>query len=268
MCIVTFDWEKNDAEQKFRAFEKTRNLSWVVLEVTEQCNLNCKWCFANSGVGEHMPLEQAKKIVDKLVNNNVQQLTVSGGEPTVYPWLHELVAYAHGKGMVVHLNSNGFALTRELASSLKEAGLSQVQINIDSMNPSKHDEVRGRKNSWSHAIEALRNSVDVGLTAVSQTVLTKDNEDEIINIFKLARSLGVQRCRVWDMTPSEGKALENKHLLPTDYMRTLKELADYAQETGAVLAEAGEPFYVDSGATLRHTIGFCVALHGLYMTIT
>ncbi len=267
MCVVTFDWKQNDAEQKFRAFEKDRNLSWVVLEVTEICNLNCKWCFANSGTGEHMPLEKAKGIIDTLAGNNVRQVTISGGEPTLYPWLRELVAYAYGKGMVVHLNSNGFALTRELVRSLKEAGLSQVQINIDSMDPSKHDAVRGRKGSWGRAIEGLRHTVEEEMTAVSQTVLTRDNEGEVMDIFKLARSLGVQRCRVWDMTPAEGKALENKHLLPTDYLKTLNELGEYAKETGAVRAEAGEPFYIDAGTGLEHTVGFCVALHGMYMVI-
>ena len=42
MCVVTFDWEENDAKEKFKTFHKKKSLSWVVVEVTEACNLNCK----------------------------------------------------------------------------------------------------------------------------------------------------------------------------------------------------------------------------------
>lgn len=49
MCVVTFDWTKNDAKEKFRNFERSKSLSWAVVEVTDYCNFSCKWCFANSG---------------------------------------------------------------------------------------------------------------------------------------------------------------------------------------------------------------------------
>jgi MoaA/NifB/PqqE/SkfB family radical SAM enzyme len=51
------------------------------------------------------------------------------------------------------------------------------------------------------------NARDAGIVCVSQTVLTKDNENEIMDIFKFVRGMGVQRCRVWDITP-KGMLLE------------------------------------------------------------
>jgi radical SAM protein with 4Fe4S-binding SPASM domain len=271
VCVVTFDWEKNDAKEKFKSFSRKKSLSWAVVEITEYCNFNCKWCFANAGDNQkpvHMEKEKAFGLIDTLADSGVRQITFSGGEPTVYPHIADVISKAHERGLVVHMNTNGFLLTKELARRLKEKGLSQVQINIDSLDPKCHDYIRGRKNSHERAIEALKNARAVGLTCVSQTVLTKKNENEIVDIFKFARGMGLQRCRVWDMTPSEGCAKENIELMPTDYMTTLNELSEFAIHTGARSIEAGEPLFPQYIQTeLPVSGGFCVAKAGLIINV-
>lgn len=271
MCVVTFDWEKNDAKEKFKNFKRRKSLSWAVVEVTEYCNFNCKWCFANAGDNQkpvHMEKEKAFRLIGTLADSGVRQITFSGGEPTVYPHIGDVISKAHERGMVVHMNTNGYLLTRELAERLKEKGLSQVQINIDSLDPKDHDYIRGRQRSHERAIQALQSARAAGLTCVSQTVLTKKNEGEIVDIFKFARSMGLQRCRVWDMTPSDGCAKENIELMPTDYITTLHELSDFAYNTGAQGIEAGEPLFLPNIETeLPVSGGFCVAMAGLIINV-
>ncbi len=272
MCVVTFDWSENDAKEKFENFEKRKSLSWAVIEVTDYCNFNCKWCFANSGQNlspRHMGKENLKTLITALANSGLKQITLSGGEPTLYPHLKEVIEEAHSYGLVVHMNTNGYLLSKELATELKSAGLSQVQINIDSLDPRKHDYVRGKKGSFLRAIKALKNAREARLTCVSQTVLTKENENEIVDIFKFVRSMGIQRCRVWDMTPSEGIAKENVNLLPTDYMATLQKLSDFAYGTGAHKIETGDPLFSHNVVTnLSISGGFCVACNGMFTTIS
>lgn len=272
MCVVTFDWEESNAKEKFKNFEKKKALSWAVVEVTDYCNFSCKWCFANAGYNanpQHMPKDKAELLIESLANAGVKQVTISGGEPTVYPYLQDVIKKASEHDLVVHMNTNGFLLTKHLAKELKALGLSQVQINIDSLTSENHDQVRGKKGSFHRAIRALKNARKAGLTCVSQTVLTKNNENEILDIFKFARSLGLQRCRVWDMTPSEGRARENIELLPTDYFATLQMLADYAYETGAQNIETGDPLFNRSVLTdLPVSGGFCVASSGMFATIS
>jgi radical SAM protein with 4Fe4S-binding SPASM domain len=272
MCVVTFDWEKNDAIEKFKNFDRKKSVSWVVVEITDSCNFNCKWCFANSMRGKgksHMKMEDMKRLLRYLSDNGVKQVTFSGGEPTVYPYLKDAIGTAKGLGMVVHMNTNGFLLSKEKAKELHSLGLSQVQINIDSLRSEKHDEVRGMKGSHGKAIEALKNAVGAGITCVSQTVITKENEGEIADIFRFSRSMGIQRCRVWDMTPSEGRAIENENMISNNYLGTLQKLSDFAYSTGAKQVEAGEPLFMPNVTTdLKISGGYCVAAAGLYMTIS
>ena len=95
-----------------------------------------------------MSLDNVKKLINFLADNNVGQITFSGGEPTLYPYLKNAIEEAIDCGMTVHMNSNGYIFNEKLAKELYSLGLTQVQINIDSLNPRKHDSVRGMKGSW------------------------------------------------------------------------------------------------------------------------
>jgi len=272
MCVVTFDWEDNDAVEKVKFFTDKKRLAWIVVEVTNACNLNCKWCYANSGYKakirrEHMPKKKLDRLLKMLSESGVRQVTFSGGEPTVYPHLRYAVKKAKDLGLVVHMNTNGYLLTRRLSRELAGLGLSQVQINIDSMKSESHDSVRGRKGSFRRAVQALKNARAAGITCVSQTVLTKDNEDEIVEIFRFARSMGIQRCRVWDMMPSEGCGIESFDARPTDYVKTLEKLSLFAEQTGAKHIEAGEPLFPSHKTNIPTSLKLCVAASGLLTNI-
>jgi radical SAM protein with 4Fe4S-binding SPASM domain len=269
MCVVTFSWEETDSVEKAKRFEETKTLSWAVIELTSLCNFNCLWCYASSNSnGQHMTKENAERLIQILADSGIKQITCSGGEPLMYPYIREFVKDASDHEMIVHMNTNGYFLTKELAKELYELGLTQVQINIDSLKPEIHDYIRGKKGSFNRAVQALKNARDVGLTCVSQTVLTKLNEKEIIDIFKFARSIGVQRCRVWDMI-MEGRAKEKMDLGPTNYIDTLKKLTKFTYETGAQSIESGDPLFPQNYKTDLNVFGgYCGATVGLFLTIS
>jgi len=272
MCVVTFDWEENDAKEKVRHFMEKRKLVWAVVEVTNACNFNCMWCYANTGYKEkiarkHMPKQRLDTLLKTLSESGLKQVTLSGGEPTVYPHLKHAIKKAKDLGFVVHMNTNGYLLTRKLAKELRRMGLSQIQINIDSINGETHDNVRGRKGSFRRAVQALKNAKAAGITCVSQTVLTRKNEKEITDIFRFARSHGIQRCRVWDMMPSEGCGLENFDIRPTNYVKSLEELTRFAEQTGARHIEAGEPFFPLHKTKIPTSHVSCVATAGVLTNI-
>ncbi len=272
MCVVTFDWNDNDAVEKVKHYKKHGKTAWAVIEVTNSCNLNCIWCYAaagkGSGLSHHMSPENLKRLITLLKANGVRQITFSGGEPTVYPHIKYAVRLAKENGFVVHMNTNGYILDRKMAQDLSRAGLSQVQINIDSLEAGRHDRIRGMEKSFERAVQALKNAKAAGMTTVSQTVITRETEKEIFAIFRFARSLGIDRSRVWDITPS-GTAASNMSLLPSDYIKTLKKLAGFARKNGARRIESGEPLFPNGFRTgLEVSGGFCTAARGAFMTIS
>ncbi|MBU0471458.1 MAG: radical SAM protein [Nanoarchaeota archaeon] len=267
--MVTFEWDNCDAREKVRKFEMTNSLSWVVLELTSLCNFNCVWCYANSNThGRHMSKKDSKRIIRLLADNEIRQITYSGGEPLMYPYIKDVVREAHEYGMIVHMNTNGYFLTKKIAEELRRLGLSQVQIDIDSLKSETHDRIRGKSNSFYKAVNALKNAKEVGITCVCQTVLTKINEKEVLDIFKFARSLGIQRCRVSDMI-HEGRAIEKSDMRPTDYMKTLQSLSGFSHNTGVKSIECGDPIFpLNYKDETEITGGFCPATKGMFTLIS
>jgi len=211
----------------------------------------------------HMDRGKIGGIIEALSSSGIKQVTYSGGEPTLYPHLDFAIKEAKEQGLIVHVNTNGYLLTRSLAEKWKGLGVTQVQINIDSINPAKHDEIRGREGSFVKALKALGNAKNAGITAVSQTVLTRENENEILDILKMARKAGMERCRIWDMMLS-GNAEDKESLVPERYMDILKEVSEFARMTGAASVEAGEPLFpLDYDTKLKVIDSFCVCLAGL-----
>jgi len=267
MCCITFEWGTGDADEKVKQFFKTRNISWAVIEVTTACNFNCQWCYVGKVKPKHMPKEQLFQLLKELKKAGVKQVTFSGGEPLLYPHLKDAMKFAKDLGLVIHMNTNGYLFTEETAKELKSLGLSQIEVNLDSLDRKKHDEVRGKEGAFERAILAFKNAKKAGITCVSHTVLTKENEDEILDIIKFVRNLGVERCRIWDMMLS-GSAKDKKHLLPTRYLELLKEISRFAKKTGAVRIEAGEPLFpLDFDPELPVVDSWCVCARGLLINI-
>lgn len=269
VCIISFDWGEDDPRRRGHDFRQGQLLI-ASIELTEACNYRCEWCYTASHRIEaprHMPWDRAERLIRILADSGIPRVTCCGGEPLLYPHLERFVRVATEHGLKVHANSNGHLFTEERARGLKDAGLAQLQTNIDSLDPDVHDKVRGHTRSYSMAVEALKTAVAVGITPVCQTVVTRNNEDQLIEIFEFARSLGAQRCRSLDMMPT-GVALERVDERPADYIGTAEKLYEYARATGAASIESADPLFPAACSTeLDVHCGVCGAAAGGYVMI-
>ena len=121
----------------------------ALLEITQRCNLNCRFCFANAGTELDEP---SLAVIEKWYNNvliasgpvNIQ---LSGGEPTLRNDLPEIVQMGRTMGFnFIQLNTNGLRLAEDpmFVSQLKEAGLSSVFLQFDGTEEPIYRSIRGR----------------------------------------------------------------------------------------------------------------------------
>lgn len=107
---------------------------WI--EPVSQCNIYCPGCYRgseqNDAADEPLPLDIVEKQIDWLIaNRNIHTLSIAGGEPTLYPYLKETIAYANKKNIRVMLFTNALLMTRAWAEELAQAGLTQLVIHVD-----------------------------------------------------------------------------------------------------------------------------------------
>jgi radical SAM protein with 4Fe4S-binding SPASM domain len=182
----------------------------IVWDFTHKCNLSCKHCYSDSGTvrEDELTTEQAKAVVDQLVDAGVTALAFSGGEPLTRKDFFEVAKHAADRGLYVSLASNGTLLTKENVQKLKEAKVNYVDISIDGATAKTHDEFRGVKGAFDKAITGLQNCVDADLCVCIATTATKSNLAEMPAIIDLAEKIGAERFTNFNYVPT-GRAKEH-----------------------------------------------------------
>jgi uncharacterized radical SAM superfamily Fe-S cluster-containing enzyme len=122
----------------------------VLIEVTRRCNLNCTYCFADSG-DNRLPdpgQDLLRKSFEHLLRDGgPYNLQLSGGEPTLRDDLPEIVALARNLGFeFIQVNTNGRRLSRDpyYAGVLQDAGVTTIFLQFDGLEDRVYEKLRGR----------------------------------------------------------------------------------------------------------------------------
>lgn len=108
-----------------------RQVPHGLIEVNQTCNIRCDGCYKEHR-SEQKPLALIKAEIDLLLlKRNLRDLTFAGGEPTLYPQLPEAIAYARARGLRPMLLTNGYRLDVPRLRALREAGLAEVLLHLD-----------------------------------------------------------------------------------------------------------------------------------------
>ncbi|MDD1667751.1 MAG: GTP 3',8-cyclase MoaA [Methanomicrobiales archaeon] len=150
------------------------------LSVTQRCNLSCIYCHAE---GERSPaaeisLEDIREILRVAPKLGIRSVKFTGGEPLVREDILEIVK-AVPPGLESSMTTNGILLG-EYARPLKEAGLSRVNVSLDSLDPECYRDITG-KGRLSEVLAGIEAALAAGLTPIklNMVVLHGINEDEV-----------------------------------------------------------------------------------------
>jgi len=112
----------------------------VNFHLWEPCNMRCKFCFATFQDLKktilpkgHLPKEESIQVVKELAQFGFEKITFVGGEPTLCPWLSELILTAKQAGMTTMIVTNGSNLSDEFLK-MNVGLLDWITISIDSLN--------------------------------------------------------------------------------------------------------------------------------------
>ncbi|MEF8783767.1 MAG: radical SAM protein [Haloarculaceae archaeon] len=162
----------------------------AVVEVTDDCNLSCSYCFASSSPGgEHRSSEEIEALLDTVADAGGRPIQFSGGEPTVRDDLPDLVERARERGIDhVEVNTNGIRLATEdgYAGALADAGVTAVYLQFDGLTSGTYEQIRevDLVEEKHAAIEACRGA-DLPVVLVP-TVVPGVNDHEMGDIVRFA----------------------------------------------------------------------------------
>ena len=175
----------------------------VTISITEECPNNCIHCaLPDTKNRVKLTPEAVKYTIDQVLEMGTTVVIFDGGEPLTYPGLEDLINHINPEKAISGMFTSGVGLTEERARSLKEAGLYSLTVSFDSAFEDRHDYVRGRKGVFNSAVEAVKNGLKADLLVNMYVVLSKDNVDELEQIYTLASELGVHELSLYEIVPT------------------------------------------------------------------
>jgi cyclic pyranopterin phosphate synthase len=180
-----------------------RPVTNIRISLTPACNLNCIYCHSE---GEESPryrmsAEEIAEILKVAAEFSIRSVKFTGGEPLLRSDLLEIIRSVP-PGMESSLTTNGVLLAG-MAADLKSAGLSRVNVSLDSLNRETYRQITGHDRLLD-VLAGIDAALDAGLTPVkiNMVVLRGINENEIddlINFVKGNRDLVLQLIELMDM---------------------------------------------------------------------
>lgn len=170
--------------------EHRQHTCTALIEVTQNCNLHCKICFADSGpcMSEDPSLDQIKVQYESVKNaSGICNIQLSGGEPTLRDDLPQIVRIGVETGFnFIQVNTNGIRIgeDEDYVKELKNVGVSSIFLQFDGTRDSIYKKLRGRE-LLEVKVKAIENCKKYGIGVVLVPTLVPginvDNIGEIID---------------------------------------------------------------------------------------
>ena len=120
-----------------------REIDYLRISVTDKCNLRCRYCMPPQGITplaheEILTLEEIFRLVGIMEQLGIRKVRLTGGEPMVRKNLPWLVEQIHGLCGIreIAMTTNG-TLFAPQAKVYREAGLTAVNISLDTLDPER-----------------------------------------------------------------------------------------------------------------------------------
>ena len=169
-----------------------RHLHYLRVSLTDACNFRCVYCMPEDirfrPAAVLMQDDEMLMLVRVAASLGVDKIRLTGGEPTIRKSVVELVRAIKGIPGIekVRMTTNGVKLD-ELAEPLAQAGLEQVNISIDSLDPEKFRRIT-RRGELDDVWRGIAAAEAAGLTPVKlNCVVTRGfNDDEVVDLARLS----------------------------------------------------------------------------------
>ncbi|MFC1824229.1 radical SAM protein [Thermodesulfobacteriota bacterium] len=169
----------------------------AILDITSRCDLECPICLTStSPQGRDLDISVIGSALEKLIRmeGRPTPLQLSGGEPTLHDDLEGVIRSAASLGFSkIELDTNGIALGRDvsLTERLREAGLSQVYLQMDGLDPEISRFIRGR-DLVEDKMKAIQNCKKSGLqVALAVTVVPGINDNALWTMIRFGMEQGL-----------------------------------------------------------------------------
>ena len=218
-----------------------RQIRDLRLSITDRCNFRCVYCMEPDV--KYLPkmqlltLDEYVRVIKVAMSLGMNKLRITGGEPTLYPHLDELLEQVGKLGLKdIALTTNGSNIKNQWATRWKKLGLNRVTVSLDTLRPERKDAITRSKTSLETVIESIDALRDAGLTPVkvNAVVMRGVNDDEAIDFADFAQEHEIDMRMIEFMPLDAGKRWKKRHVVSAnELLERIKTKHDVIREVDA-----------------------------------
>lgn len=189
-----------------------KKIPWLVeFSVTYRCQCKCPHCSVGDYLDkarskDELTIEQIDNTLEQIVKIGIPKVDYFGGEPLLRDDIIELVRRGAEKGLYMSVTTNAWLLTKEMAKKLKRAGISCINVSLDSVSEERHDSLRGLPGLYNKALEAVGYCYEEGIPCILSTYVTrrriqnfatgKNDDSQLTKMITLAKEMKAAGLRI------------------------------------------------------------------------
>ncbi len=171
-----------------------RHINYLRISVTDRCNLRCTYCMPEEGIQlmnhcDILSFEEIGEVARVAVSLGIDKFRITGGEPLVRKDIVKLIAQLASIPGVrdLSMTTNGIYL-ENLAQPLKDAGLTRVNISLDTLNPEKFSQLT-RGGDINAVLRGITTARDAGLKPIkiNCVVFKSSKEQDAVEVKEFGR---------------------------------------------------------------------------------
>ena len=173
-----------------KVWEQNRPLS-CNFELTYRCNLKCEFCYNVEDVASReLTTPQILDTLRKLGDLGVMYCALTGGEPMVHPDFWTIARGVKKNGMGLRIYTNGCYIDEPAADRFAgDVRALELEISIHGATPAVHDRLTGIRGSLEKALAGVRRLRERGVKVLLKTPITRNNQHQIWDIYRIGRDL-------------------------------------------------------------------------------
>jgi cyclic pyranopterin phosphate synthase len=202
--------------------------NYLRISLTDNCNLRCFYCmpdeqYAFTPASKLMQPEEIETLARIFVEQGVNKIRLTGGEPLVRKDAQEIIERLGRLGVNLAITTNGVRID-DMLPQMIAAGFSQINISLDTLQPEKFKKITHRD-----YFDRVRNNIDLllsnGITPKINVVVMKGlNDDEINDFIAWTKDTPIQ-VRFIEFMPFSGNRWTSNQVF------TLNEILEEARRT-------------------------------------
>jgi uncharacterized Fe-S cluster-containing radical SAM superfamily protein len=175
-------------------------LSFLWLEITAKCNLECMHCYADAGPQERLfgmlNGDDWLAILREAAGLGCRQVQFIGGEPTLHPGLPRMIRFARAHGYeFIEVYTNATHITDELLRVFVDEGV-HLAVSFYSDDPEVHDAITQRRGSFQRTVANLRKIGSAGLPVRTGIIEMQQNRGHGERALRFLAEMGITDAKV------------------------------------------------------------------------